>query len=28
MARCRKSGKRLSAIYVEEGTEIIELAPL
>lgn len=28
MARCRKSGKRLSAIYVENGTEIIDLRPL
>lgn len=28
MARCRKSGKRLSAIYVENGTDIIDLPPL
>ncbi len=28
MARCRKSGKRLSAIYIEKGAEIIDLRPL
>lgn len=28
MARCRKLGKRLTAIYVENDTEIIDLAPL